>query len=141
MVLIADAELIQLICNNYPKLTKLKLSFAYIYEVELDRLTSLPKLMTLTLDCKRFNWKPSEMMQFLQNSKRLRKLIIDVDRKKRIYRIDDDFKAQFQTLIESGRKFLQLNIKFFETSQEIKFSRNGMVDDHPDLSSESEVGF
>lgn len=137
----ADKGLIKSICNNYPKLTKLKLSCSYVYEDELHRLTNLPKLMTLSLDTKYFHWKPSEMMTFIQNAKRLRRLIVDVDRKSGKYPIDDKFKEQFQELVKGGRRFLQLNIKFFQTSQEIKLSRNGMVDIPPDVSSESESGF
>lgn len=134
----ADATLIKSLCN-YPKLTKLNLDCPYVYEDELSVLcTGLPKLMTLVLDTKYFHWESSDMMDFIQKSKRLRHLKIDVDRKGRKFDIDEEFKKQFAALIESGRKFLTLHIKCFETSQEIELSRKNVIEKPPSPSSSSD---
>lgn len=125
--MVADEKLIESICN-YPKITKLKLDCPYVYESDLVQLsTRLPKLKTLILDTKYFDWSPSEMMQFMQGAKQLRNLDIEVDRRNDDYDIDDEFIEQFRMLIENGRK-LKLHIKFYQSGREIKFSQNGTVD-------------
>lgn len=124
----ADETLIKSLCN-FPKLNKLKLDCPYVYESELDVLCSgLPKLMTLVLDTKVLHWNPTDMMEFIKNSTRLRRLQIYVDRKSKNFKIENKLKEDFQTLVEGGRKFLQLDIKFWQSSQEYHLSRKGMVD-------------
>lgn len=122
----ADKTLIQSLLN-YPKLRKLKLDCPYVYE-----------------DTKYFHWESSDMLEFIKKSVRLRRLQIDVDRKGRTFQIDQQFKDEFQQLIENGRKFLTLHIKCFGSSQEIELSRKKIFDKPPSASSsadESNGGF
>lgn len=100
----ADKTLIKSLCN-FPKLNKLKLDCPYVYENELGVLCSgLPKLMTLVLDTKVFHWNPTEMMEFIKNSPRLRRLQIYVDRKRKNFKIEDKLKEDFQALVHCTRR-------------------------------------
>lgn len=131
----ADKTLISSLCK-YPKLKKLNLDCPYVYEDELGVLcTGLPKLMTLVLDTKYFHWETAEMMDFIQKSQNLRHLKIDVDRKGEKFEIDEEFKKQFEALIQGGRKFLTLDIKCFGSSQEVHLSRKRVFERPPSPSS------
>lgn len=95
----ADEKLITSI-SNYAKLTNLKFNCSYVDEDELNSLpTHLTKLMNPTLDTKYFDWNSSNIIKSIEDAKRLRRLIVTVDRKdnqhsrinfKRLYKAVDD---------------------------------------------------
>ncbi|XP_037025114.1 uncharacterized protein LOC119066648 [Bradysia coprophila] len=134
--MIADDLVIQSLLN-YSKLSKLQLGCSYVEEEALNQLPGhLPKLMSLTLDTKYLYWNPVSIIKFMEDALRLRRLIVTVDRNNNNFRLDDAFKNRFQALVDGGRRFLQLNITFFESSHSIKFSRKALLDNIDELDSD-----
>lgn len=124
--MMADGTLIESICN-YSMLRNLTLDCPYVSENYLERLAVLPRLTTLILDVKDFDWHPTEMMALIQRAQTLRQLIIQVERTNDEYTIDEEFFQQFRTLIANDRQF-KLNIEFYQSRKEIRFLQNGNVD-------------
>lgn len=115
---------------NYSKLAKLTLVCSYVEEEAINQLPDyLPKLMFLTLDTKYLYWNPMSIIKFLEDSQRLRRLIVKVDRTNENFQLDDVFKNRFQALVDGGRRFLRMNIDFVESSRAINFSRYALLDE------------
>lgn len=122
---------------NYSKLAKLTLVCSYVEEEAINQLPQyLPKLMFLTLDTKYLYWNPMSIIKFLEDSQRLRRLIVKVDRTNENFQLDDVFKSRFQALVDGGRRLLRMNIDFVESSRAINFSRYALLDEIGSLESD-----